>query len=506
MTEYRDPQAIVPKLFVILIAVFLTIPALFQIAIELRNGESVYVTELWRHVPTEPFLREFEATLDEGMELANRIRPPYAALLDRYFRRGNEKVVMGLDDWLFLDESLRYIQERPPSFARGSTGEDPAAVIIDFHRQVQAAGGQLVVVPVPVKPTVHAEKLAAGIAPDLAPNYRGFSDIIGELHRAGVVVVELGPTLLEVKNRGDAAYLPRDTHWSPLGVKAAAAEVARRLSALPAFEQLERGGVRFSHRLIDFTGTGDLYDMLAYAESGAQVPPMEYRVEQIVASPHGPAPTGDRGSPIVLLGDSYSAVYSEPALGLGRHAGFAEHLADELGIPLDVIAVPGGGAHRARDAFALRGSSLRSKRIIVWQFSERELGPSATGWKRISFSTAEVRAGSVQGEGLRVRARLTGISRLPDDLNYPDCLIMLRYKALQPRAKTEEPLYVAVWGQRGWEPVAANRDFAVEDVHELSLVPLRERYDIEKTCWADDVGVDRSPWWAESLRRVGPSP
>ena len=59
-----------------------------------------------------------------------------------------------------------------------------------------------------------------------------------------------------------------------------------------------------------------------------------------------------RGAPVLLLGDSFSAVFSQPDLGWGSGAGFAERLSFQLGLPVDRIVRNAGGASATRQALA----------------------------------------------------------------------------------------------------------------------------------------------------------
>ena len=77
---------------------------------------------------------------------------------------------------------------------------------------------------------------------------------------------------------------------------------------------------------------------------------------------------------MLLLGDSFTNIYSMPSMGWGRGAGLAEHLSLRLGFDVDRIAVNGDGAHASRDALRRAGPRrLSGKRVVVFQFAAREL-------------------------------------------------------------------------------------------------------------------------------------
>ena len=91
----------------------------------------------------------------------------------------------------------------------------------------------------------------------------------------------------------------------------------------------------------------------------------------------------DESAEILLLGDSFTNVYSMPELGWGEGAGLAEQLAANLGRPVDKIAVNAGGAYGARERLvgelAAGRDRLAGKKIVVWQFAQREL--AVGDWK-----------------------------------------------------------------------------------------------------------------------------
>ncbi len=85
----------------------------------------------------------------------------------------------------------------------------------------------------------------------------------------------------------------------------------------------------------------------------------------------------DRDADVLLIGDSFSNIYSGEALGWGRSAGLAEQLSLLLQRPVDTIIIDGGGAVAGRRQLAAdiaRGRDrLDGKRLVIWQFANREL-------------------------------------------------------------------------------------------------------------------------------------
>ncbi|MCC5830758.1 MAG: hypothetical protein JJU36_15030 [Phycisphaeraceae bacterium] len=109
----------------------------------------------------------------------------------------------------------------------------------------------------------------------------------------------------------------------------------------------------------------------------------------------------DTRSPILLLGDSFTNIFSRKAMGWGDSAGLAEQLAYELALPLDVIAINGGGALASRQALAAdlaRGEDrLAGKRLVIWQFATREL--SQGDWRLLNIRGAQAQRGEDEDTG-----------------------------------------------------------------------------------------------------------
>jgi alginate O-acetyltransferase complex protein AlgJ len=95
---------------------------------------------------------------------------------------------------------------------------------------------------------------------------------------------------------------------------------------------------------------------------------------------------------ILLLGDSFSNIFSLDALGWGESAGFAEHLSRALGgRPLDCILRNSDGAFATREILSrelARGRDrLAGKKLVVWEFAAREL--AFGDWKRLDMKLGQ---------------------------------------------------------------------------------------------------------------------
>jgi alginate O-acetyltransferase complex protein AlgJ len=92
---------------------------------------------------------------------------------------------------------------------------------------------------------------------------------------------------------------------------------------------------------------------------------------------------GNDAAPVLLLGDSFSNVYSRPDLGWGQGAGLAEQLMLALGVRVQVIAQNGGGATISRETLAQKPQALQHKKVVLWAFSARDLYDETIAWERV---------------------------------------------------------------------------------------------------------------------------
>jgi hypothetical protein len=100
------------------------------------------------------------------------------------------------------------------------------------------------------------------------------------------------------------------------------------------------------------------------------------QVQDAEGKPWAPRPDAE----VLLLGDSFTNVFSAEAMGWGEAAGLGPHLALALGRDLDVLAQNDSGAFATRkllsEALAAGEDRLAGKRVVIWELASREL---ATG-------------------------------------------------------------------------------------------------------------------------------
>jgi alginate O-acetyltransferase complex protein AlgJ len=134
---------------------------------------------------------------------------------------------------------------------------------------------------------------------------------------------------------------------------------------------------------------GDIVDMLKLTDGQTVFPPRTVTIHQVhdaAGAEWEPDAKGD----VLLLGDSFSNIYSLEQMGWGSAAGFGPQLAFALGRGVDVIAQNDSGAFATRQALAreLAGDPQRlaGKRVVIWEFASREL--AVGDWKAVDWTAA----------------------------------------------------------------------------------------------------------------------
>jgi hypothetical protein len=363
-------------------AVFLALimaPGLIQIVSELWHGEQPRALDIFLQPPTARNLHGYEQTLEETSLVVRQLRPWMQYLEWRFLADAGEKAVVGRHGWLFYRPSVRYAIERQ-TVNHESDSADPLPAIRSFRDQLQARGIRLLVVPVPGKESVYPGMLArraehAGVV--VSEQTRRLLD---QLERSGIEHVDLFEVFRrsqQDERRSDPArlYLAQDSHWSPEGARVAAGAVARR--ALDG-GLLNRGVQAYSLRSVTVRRHGDLVEMLQVPQIERALEPETLACQQVVRSDSGTPYRDAPQSEVLVLGDSFLRIYETDEPG---SAGFIAHLARELGQPLTSIVNDGGASTLVRQALARRPALLLNKKLVIWEFAEREIRYGTEGWQ-----------------------------------------------------------------------------------------------------------------------------
>ena len=176
-----------------------------------------------------------------------------AAALAARAEESGDTTVRGRGDWLFFAPELRHVslgafwgaRAAEVSRARRAEAADPLAGILDFAARLDAAGVDLLVVPVPPKSVVYADELSPSLEvasppPRLDPHHQAF---YARLREEGVDVLDLTAPLLAARDHPEGpVYCRHDTHWSGVGCMIAGREIAAAVRARPWYGDIPRAG------------------------------------------------------------------------------------------------------------------------------------------------------------------------------------------------------------------------------------------------------------------------
>jgi hypothetical protein len=391
---------------------------------------------------------------------------------------------VGRDGWLFYRPDLKYATcprfDRKVVLARVQE-KDPLPAIRHFRDELARLGIGLLVVPVPVKPSIYPEKLVPGydrrLGPPVNVHHREFLRRLGE---AGVASLDLTGTMWEAKGRGEL-YLPLDTHWTPLGMKVFASALASELRRRHPW--LDGRARDYGTREAARTRHGDVYYMLGVPQGLAGVGARTVAIEQVIDPGTGePVPREPEGAEVVLLGDSFTNVYSteepnEDGMRWGTHAGLGERLMLELGRPVRVVAV-NGGAPTATRRLVARPGGLRGARLVVWSFAARELLAPETEWAEVDLPREALAAPKAPGGRVELTGEVVIASEPPDPkaTPYPDALTYTQYRVLEVHEGTyDRDAVIAVeWMMRG-RKLSDAAGYRPGQVHRMRLMPFSAR-------------------------------
>jgi hypothetical protein len=359
-----------------------------QAILEISDDESPQILELFSEAPTEEHLRQFEKDLEEYSFFEENIRPVYQ--LARYFvRRGlGHKAILGREGWYFYHPGVKYLTQ-PYYKDRAELmpeGKDPIEVISDFSKQMQSRGIQLVVVPIPGKASIYPDKLTSLVEPG-QPVHAHTRRFIEELRKADVEVIDVHQVFL--KSRADAdrdnrlLYMKTDTHWTGHGVVLAARVIAERIKRELWYREMEPPpGERFERIQVTAERRGDIPKMTKIPLQDKLFDSEIVDAFQVVEKGSRELYQDDPQSPVLWLGDSFSRVFQTDA---PKSAGIIANLAYELQMPIASIVNDGGASTLVRQQLARNPKLLWGKRLIIWEFIERDIRFGMRGWQPIKY-------------------------------------------------------------------------------------------------------------------------
>ena len=274
--------------------------------------------------------------------------------------------------------------------------DDPVKVILDFRNQLSEMGIELLVMIVPGKPSIYPDLINPAIKVSFKHEISHSQHILKILAEKVVKTVDLFTQFLQERQRdslfGDSLYLRTDTHWKNRGPRLAATSAASVIKQMPWFND-NFPKTEYTMDTVEVFRNGDSGVMTRLSDikiGKMQLNlPLEktkcYQVFSVIRDDSGKIISRNlyrdeyRKARILILGDSFSRIYQtdEP-----RSAGWISHLAYELSEPLASIVNDGGASTIVRQTLSKKASLLKGKKLVIWEFVERDLRFGEGGWKR----------------------------------------------------------------------------------------------------------------------------
>ncbi len=366
---------------------------LTQAGLEIYRGDRPQFFDGLLVVPTEANLRDFEAELEESSWVARTVRLQMQRLRFVLFHDPGPKALYGRDGWLFYKPGVDYLTQTAAEQANETepnNGPQAAlAAIVDFRDQLAERGIHLLLVPVPGKASVYPDKLTRRTLAGDRKFQSRTQGLIEALRRHNVQTVDLFDLFRQLREADrrltDTLYLQRDTHWSGSGLRAAAAAIAGRIKGLG---WLETGADETQYDLKPVTvhRQGDILNMVDVPHLKRVYPAEEVVCQQIVQNGSGALYVDNPSSPVLLLGDSFARIYQRDEPG---SAGLIAHLARELAMPLSSVVNDGGASTLLRQELSRRPDLLGGKKLVIWEFVERDIRYGTEGWQMVALSAVK---------------------------------------------------------------------------------------------------------------------
>ena len=458
-------------------------------------------------------IQAHEDRLDDESKLGIWIRPRMQVLFANHLGVGNEQAYVGRKGWLFFRPGIDYLIGpgflNPRQLARrAASGSEwqaaphpnPLHAILDFHQQLQERGIQLILVPTPIKASIHPEMFSARFAAsDTSLQNASYAEFIETLESAGVQVFD--PSHLLIDRRLASAspqYLATDTHWLPDAMEATATALAERIR--PHLSGPEEGLTR-SHETV--TAHGDIAFMLKLSPDTTAFPAETVSIRPVLSA-DGQYWRASQNAEVLVLGDSFSNIYSLEPMGWGQSAGFVEQLAYHLQAPVDRLVRNDAGAFATRDMLArelARGRDrLAGKKWLIWQFAAREL--AVGDWKLTSLTLGEPSPATFlemsEGESRLVTGVVQSTSWVPrpGSVPYRDHVLSLHLVDLPDQAQAV--VYMFSMQDNVWTRAASLQPGDEIKIKVSAWSEVADQYDALNRSELDDVQLQlEEPVWGE---------
>ena len=486
------------RLFIGIFLFIIIIPPLyrniFEISAKLQTDELNHdsswtpVIELFNKKKNQSFkehLKSFEKNLETALFAETPRKLTQSTLSLSPLKEGNRNVRIGKDGWLFLDEAIESLTGQGPfhdgpfPFQKG--GNSPVDAIKRFADQLDNFGARLILVSIPSKAMIYPEKINHNIKGPIS--HPDAQRLVSELNSLpNLDVLDLTRSLFNLK-KDKKVFLKQDTHWTPEAMEEAAKIIANHIKSMDInIDKVNLNPKQKEGR----KAYGDLVEKINIWDGA-------FNQESVIAKPIK-GNTRDRNSKIILLGDSFTNIYSSnEGLGWGNNAGLPEHIASNVGTPIDVISINGGGATKVRKKLAQRrGSSedMKNKKVVIWAITCRDLFLSQEqcidrniSWENVSFDKRPLEKKPTNNK-ITIRAKLIEKPKIPDpnQTTYKDLLYGADYEIIETISGQvpEEGKKIAIvnWAFKN-RVLLPSANYEIGSIRNLQLMPFEEMKDLQ---------------------------
>ena len=409
-------------------------------------------------------LKDLEKRIENDSPVRALLLPHLQSLLTDCTATGNARVCIGRHGQLFLTDSLDHLAGRPfldEDVIRGKRlnneliEPNPVPAITRLAEDLSSMGIKLILLPVPEKPGVCPEEFS-----------RRFEATAEILHNPSFVSFVDHITMAQVflpswDQQIDPVFLEYDTHWTPAAMEHVAEQLAKLIES-SGINLSRREEGKYTRHERKVTHIGDLARMLNLPDTGQQAMSQTVTIHPVTRSDGKPL-SEKCPAEILLLGDSFSNIYSGSDLNWGEQAGLAEQLGYYLQRPVRSMIQNGNGAYASREQLlrtmvdAGNGKSgntgLAGIKVVIYQFSEREL--STGDWKILPLpvvgNSTDREIDRSDPKAISVQGTVNMITPVPEpgSVPYDDILACMHLKQIRPElAGGESECLVFAWGMR----------------------------------------------------------
>ena len=481
------------RLFIGIFLFIIIIPPLyrniFEISAKLQTDELNHdspwtpVFELFNKKKNQSLnehLKSFEKNLETAFFAETPRKLIQSTLSLSPLKEGNRNVRIGKDGWLFLDEAIESLTGQGP-FPFQKDGNSPVYAIKRFADQLDNFGARLILVSIPSKAMIYPEKINHNIKGPIS--HPDAQRLVSELNSLpNLDVLDLTRSLFNLK-KDTKVFLKQDTHWTPEAMEEAAKIIANHINSMDInIDKVNLNPKQKEER----KAYGDLVEKINIWDGA-------FSQESVIAKPIK-GNTRDRNSEIILLGDSFTNIYSSnEGLGWGNNAGLPEHIASNVGTPIDVISINGGGATEVRKKLAQRrgcSEDMKNKKVVIWAITCRDLFLSQEqcidrniSWENVSFDKRPLEKKPTNNK-ITIRAKLIEKPKIPDpnQTTYKDLLYGADYEIIETISGQipEEGKKIAVvnWAFKN-RVLLPSANYEIGSVRNLQLMPFEEMKDLQ---------------------------